>query len=148
MPERYVGGLGLEGATALKRFVEEGGTLLAIDGATDVVMDQFGLPIRSTVRDVPDDQFFIPGSLLRIRVRPDHPLTWGLPRETSGTFVTRRGSQSRGFQILSSAEGGPQDAPAHLAEPLVWWGDGEDLLLSGWALGAENHLAGPPPRCG
>jgi hypothetical protein len=144
MPEEYVGGLGLAGIAALKQFVEDGGTLVALDGAGDVVMDQFGLPIRSTVRGVPDQEFFIPGSLLRIRVRPDHPLTWGLPEKTSGTFVTRRGSQSRGFRILSSARAGDQAAPAHPAEAFVWWGDGSDLLLSGWALGEDRHLAGAP----
>jgi len=144
MPDEYVGGLGLEGVSALKRYVEGGGTLLALDGATDVIMDQFGLPVRSTVREVAPEEFFIPGSLLRIRIRPDHPLTWGLPGESSGTFVTRRGSQSRAFRVLTPARARDARAPAHSVEPFVWWGEEENLLLSGWALGEDRFLAGAP----
>src|SRR5690606_14238874 len=47
MPPRYVGGLGVEGAAALKRYVERGGTLVALDGASDFVIRQFGLPLRN-----------------------------------------------------------------------------------------------------
>ena len=135
MPAEYVGGLGRDGTDALRRWVAGGGTLVALDGAGDVLMDQWELPVESAVRDLSSEEFFIPGSLLRIRVDPEDPVTWGLPPETSGTFVTRRGSQSRAFRLAQGAEG---------VHPLVWWGEGEDLLLSGWALGAESHLGGRP----
>jgi hypothetical protein len=143
MPPRYVGGVGTEGVRALQEFVRGGGTLLALDGATDVVMEQFGLPLRSELEGVPSDRFFIPGSLLRVNPDPEHPLAFGMQPEAVGTFVTRRGSQSRAFRILPPARAGDQRAPEHPVETVVRWGR-DDLLLSGWALGEEEHLAGRP----
>ncbi|MCH7682366.1 MAG: hypothetical protein IIB35_01465 [Gemmatimonadetes bacterium] len=35
MPEQYTGGIGAEGTASLKRFVERGGTLIALDHAAD-----------------------------------------------------------------------------------------------------------------
>ncbi len=143
MPEQYVGGMATGGVLALQRYVQEGGTLLAFDGATDVIMDQFGLPVRSVLEGVSDDEFFIPGSLLRIHPRPDHPLTFGMPEDAVGTFVTRRGSQSRAFRVVPPARSEEAQAPAHLVEPIFDWGE-EELLLSGWALGEGQYLPGRP----
>ena len=42
MPAEYVGGIGVQGVSELKSFVEAGGTLIAIDGATDVPILHFG----------------------------------------------------------------------------------------------------------
>lgn len=135
MPSQYVGGLSRVGVEALRTYAEAGGTVMALDGATDVLMDAWDLPVRSTVRGVSDEAFFIPGSLLRIRVDPEDPFTWGIPEETSGTFVTRRGSQSRAFEITD---------PGADVEPLVWWGPEGSVLLSGWALGEDEYLADRP----
>ena len=65
MPAAFIGGIGAEGAAALKRFAESGGTLIAFDEATDLPIDQFGLPVRNAVADLDSQQFFIPGSLIR-----------------------------------------------------------------------------------
>jgi hypothetical protein len=135
MPERYVGGIGRDGAATLRRFVEGGGRVVAIDGATDFVMEQFGLPVSNALRGLSTDEFFIPGSLLRMTVETDHPLAQGVPREVSGSFVTRRGSQSRAFAIAPGAEGS--------VEVVTRWAP-DGLLLSGWALGEQEHLAGRP----
>jgi hypothetical protein len=135
MPPEYVGGLGRAGTESLRAYVEAGGTVLALDGAGDVLMDEWQLPVRSTVRGVPDQDFFIPGSLLGIRVAAEDPVTWGMPEESSGTFVTRRGSQSRAFEV---------DGAGDRAQPLVSWAPAGSLLLSGWALGEDAHLAGRP----
>lgn len=53
MPEEYVGGLGAEGVAALRRFVEGGGRLVAIDGSTDFAIEQLELPVRNVVQDIP-----------------------------------------------------------------------------------------------
>src|SRR5699024_832685 len=47
MPEEYTGGLGLEGTLALKKFVEERGTLIAFDAASEYAINQFGFPLRN-----------------------------------------------------------------------------------------------------
>ena len=41
MPAVYAGGLGLEGALALKNYAESGGTVIALDAASDFVISQF-----------------------------------------------------------------------------------------------------------
>ncbi len=133
MPEEYVGGLGAEGVAALRRFVEGGGRLVAIDGSTDFAIEQLELPVRNVVQDIPAQQFFIPGSLLRIHIDRSHPLAYGLPEEAAANFVTRRGSQSRAFELRDPAA----------AEVIARWAQ-EEILMSGWALGADEHLAGRP----
>ena len=68
MPEEFTGGLGLEGTLALKKFAEQGGTIVALDGASDFAIQQFGLPVENVVSGVSSKQFFIPGSLVKIKL--------------------------------------------------------------------------------
>jgi hypothetical protein len=139
MPEEYTGGLGLEGALQLKRWVEAGGTLIAVDGASDFVIDGFGLPVRNIVKDVSTESLAVPGSLLRLEVDPADPIGFGIPEETAAFFV-----RSRAFETVAMA-GDEDETPVEREEVDVaaWYGQ-EDLLLSGWELGAEKHLAGRP----
>ncbi|MFQ5571266.1 MAG: M14 metallopeptidase family protein [Rhodothermales bacterium] len=142
MPDAYVGGLGLEGTLALKQYVERGGTLVALDGATEFAITQFGLPIRNVVAGVSSSQFFIPGSLIRIDVEVSHPLAYGMQETTASSF-----GRSRAFEVVQlsrEGEGGREDiqaAPPPPVEVVATYAD-EDLLMSGWALGAEKHIGG------
>lgn len=135
MPEQFVGGIGTEGVQALRRFVERGGRLVALDRATDFAIEQFGLPVRAATAALPPETFFIPGSLIRLQTDPVHPLAHGMPEETAAFFVEVGGTRSRGFEIVEG-DGRPVEVAAR-------WGD-RDLLLSGFALGADEHLAGKP----
>ncbi len=70
------GGMRLEGLAALRDFVLEGGTFIALRSASTLPVD-FGLVPRVELRDTPDG-LFIPGSLVRGAVaRADHPLVYG-----------------------------------------------------------------------
>lgn len=141
MPEKYTGGMGLEGAAALQRYVKKGGTLLAFDSASDFVINQFGLPIDNVVDHTSNSQFFIPGSLIRANVDNSYPLAYGMQPEVAASF-----SHSRAFEIQTidrEGEGGkedikkapqpPVDIPVHYAE--------DDLLMSGWAMGEDKYLS-------
>ena len=86
-PPEYVGGLGEAGLDALRRFVAEGGDLIAIDRAAGAVIDALALPVERPLRDVPREQFSCPGSLLRVVIDAAHPLGYGLPRETAVLFM-------------------------------------------------------------
>lgn len=142
MPEAYVGGMGVEGAMALKQYVSEGGTLVALDGASDFVIEQLGLPLRNVVASVSQERFFIPGSLIRTKVDLTHPLAYGMQEEVAASF-----QRSRAFETVvlpGEGEGGREDiekAPPPPVEVVARYAE-EDLLMSGWALGEEEHIGG------
>lgn len=140
MPDQYCGGIGPEGVASLSKYIRNGGTLIAFDEATDLAINQLGLPVRNTLLRVSERQFFIPGSLVRAKIEPKHRLTWGLPQELSTSF-----QRSRAFEIIvpsRTGEGGVEK----IAEPAkpkasiaVKYAD-KNLLMSGWALGADQYL--------
>ena len=69
------GGMGLDGLAELKKFVEEGGTLLA-DGSSAAVMADFGIASGVTVEHPAN--FFARGSLVRgMLTDPKSPLLYG-----------------------------------------------------------------------
>ncbi len=142
MPPEYVGGLGLAGALALERYVVAGGTLVALDGASDFVINQFGLPVENIVANVSQDAFFIPGSLVRITVDTTQTLAYGMPAEAAAYFV-----RSRAFRTVErtgEGEGGQMELAPAPAPPvtIIARYAVEDILLSGWARGAGPHIGG------
>ncbi len=135
MPEQYTGGVGAEGTASLKRFVEGGGTLIALDHAADFAIEQFGLPVQNVVRGLESGQFFIPGSLMRITVDTGDPLGVGMQEEAAAFFV-----ESQAFSVVPPA--GEGDTRAARDVDVVARYAADDLLVSGWELGAAQHLAG------
>jgi hypothetical protein len=97
MPPEYTGGLGPQGAEALKQFAAAGGTLVFLNGATDYAISQLGVqakpvtPARAGRGGDPDfgggdrtagsSQFYSPGSLLNVKVDTASPLAYGVPSE-------------------------------------------------------------------
>ena len=142
MPEEYTGGLQLSGAMALKEYVEQGGTLVALDAASDFLIEQFGLPVENVVDGLSSRQFFIPGSLVRITVDAAHPIGWGMETEAAASFV-----RSRAFEAIrrsNQQEGGRMEiapGPEPPVEVIARYAE-DDVLMSGWALGEEDHIAG------
>lgn len=80
-------GLGDHGMAQLRRFVAAGGTLVAVDGAVNAVIEDFALPVRRPLAELKADEFSCPGSLLRVVVNVTHPLGYGLPRELPVLFM-------------------------------------------------------------
>jgi hypothetical protein len=124
MPAEYVGGIGEAGVAALKQFVEEGGTLVAFDGATDLPVRRLGIPVKNAIEGVPNTEFYCPGSLLRMDIATGNPLALGMPAEQAAFFVN-----GRAFVI----DGNSPQAVATYAP--------KDLLMSGWING-EQFIAG------
>ncbi len=85
VPGRYAGGIGDEGVEALREFVEQGGTLVALGNASQFAIDRFSLPVTNVVAGLRSDQFFCSGALLRTDVK-EHPVTAGLPAEADILF--------------------------------------------------------------
>jgi Zinc carboxypeptidase len=147
----YSGGVGLEGALALKQFVEDGGQLVAMGSASDFAIQQFGLPARNLLAGVSPSSFYAPGSLLRIDVDPNLPETKGMQPKSVAFFV-----DSDAFQLWDpKPPSGPlrydvDDKPK--PDPMQQLGDHNGIrvlatyakskpLMSGWLLG-EDHVTG------
>ena len=126
-PPEFSGGIGKDGVKKLKEFVEQGGTLVAMASACDLVLDEFNVPVVNVLARTRSDEFNCPGSLLRLNVDPKHPVAYGMPAEVPG-FVNQRIA----FQTTPPA----QEVTRRV---LAWYpNDTEDILMSGWILGAEK----------
>ncbi|MEX2314184.1 MAG: hypothetical protein WD628_00605, partial [Thermomicrobiales bacterium] len=124
-PPEYVGGLGQLGVDALREFVEAGGTLVAIDSACEFAIKQLYLPVRNVVEGLSEEEFYCPGSLLRVIITPSHPLGFGLRRNEVALFM-----KSPAFEL-----GPGSNATIAGSYPL------HEPNLSGWILGSDK-LAG------
>lgn len=135
MPAEFVGGIGVEGAANVRRFVERGGWVVAWDRASDFAIMALSLPLRNTVKETRSEEFFIPGSLLRITTIPTNPLAAGMEANAVAMF-----SDSQAFAIVPPASEGKQramrDVDAFVEYPR------QNILLSGWELGANSYIAG------
>ena len=127
MPEEFTGGLGVEGVKALREFVEQGGTLVALNEASDFAIEQLDLPVRDVTADLKRTEFYCPGSILRTVLDTAHPIAKGMPRESIAWV-----EDSPVFEIKSD--------PLALVRVKVVarYPDAGTPLLSGWLLGAER----------
>ena len=123
----YAGGLGKEGAAALREFVEGGGTIVALSSASEYLIDELRLPVRNALSRVKPDEFLCPGSLVRIEVDPGHPVTFGIPAWTPAfldgpiAFQTAMPGGEMTRRVLASY---PSEA--------------RDVLVSGWIRGEDK----------
>jgi len=124
LPAEYAGGLDKDGAAALKAFVEQGGTLVALSSACEYVIDELALPVRNAAARATD--FAVAGSLLRVEVAPGHPVTDGLPSQLA-VFQ----DEALAFDTVLP---GPEIERRVLASYPAAPGD---VLLSGWMRGPE-----------
>jgi hypothetical protein len=114
---------------ALRQFVEEGGTLVAVGGSTELAI-ALGLPVSSALETRTDkgpqplsrEQFYIPGSVLRVRVDNTTPLGYGLEPDVDVFF-----DRSPVFKLDA-------DAAARDIRRVAWFASASPLR-SGWAWG-------------
>jgi hypothetical protein len=148
MPEEYTGGLGEQGVKALREFVEQGGTLICLNRASDFAIEQFKLPVRNVVDGLPRTEFYVPGSILRIELDTNDPIAKGMPRESIAWV-----ENSPVFEVLNTGSAGAlarnereartKSEPGTGASALpvkvtAWYPKDKDPLLSGWLLGGDR----------
>lgn len=129
MPDEYVGGVGKEGVENLKKFVEAGGTLVFLNRSSAFAIEQFNLPVKDVTKGLGRKDFYIPGSILRTELDTTHPIAKGMPQQSIAWFEnspvfeiqTDPLALSKNFRVIASY---PKDP--------------KQILLSGWALGAEK----------
>lgn len=85
MPDLFSGGIGAAGNAELRRFVEAGGTLIALNQACGVPL-QWDLPVRDVAGPLLREQFFVPGAFLRATIQSNHPLGYGMPTDLNLFF--------------------------------------------------------------
>jgi hypothetical protein len=129
MPPELTGGLGPEGVKQLRYFVETGGTLIFLNRAANFAIDQFKLPLRNVVEGLPRTSFYVPGSILRIKLDTSNPLANGMPEETIAWA-----EDSPVFEVTNDPEA---SVPAGNVHVIASYPADKDPLLSGWLLGAD-----------
>ena len=64
MPPEYEGGIGQEGVANLQAFVEKGGTLVTLNGASELAIGDMDAPARNVLQGVERSRFFCPSGLM------------------------------------------------------------------------------------
>ncbi|MEJ2217317.1 MAG: M14 family metallopeptidase [Gemmatimonadota bacterium] len=124
---KYVGGIGQEGVQAIRDFVRGGGTLVTLNEAGDLAIQALDLPVKYRLDGLKPQDYYIPGSFLRLDVDTSQPEAAGMPQKSIAWV--ERGSMA--FDVTDTS-----------VKVIARYGQGTPLL-SGWALG-QAHIAGQP----
>jgi hypothetical protein len=144
VPGEYVGGVGENGAEALREFVRRGGTLIAFNNASLFAIDALKLPVTNILEGVKPEDFYCSGSLLRVELGDASAQgLWGMPRDPIVMFENGPAFEPKaGFhgKVLLSypkdqnplASGyllHPEKIQGKAAEMEVFYGDGRVYLF-------------------
>ncbi|WP_338868128.1 M14 metallopeptidase family protein [Spirosoma sp. SC4-14] len=119
----------------LKKFMEAGGSVVTIGSSTNLAY-HLGLPVKSALvemtssgqeRPLPNEKYYIPGSVLRVTLDSTQQATWGMPTQTDVYF-----DASPVFKIA------PDAIAKGTVKPLAWFAT-DKPLRSGWAWG-QSYL--------
>ena len=116
----------------IKKFLEAGGMVITIGSSANLAY-HLKLPVRNALiemangreRPLPGEKFYIPGSIMRVKVDSTLPVSWGMNSETDIFFST-----SPVFNLA------PGDISNGSVKPIAWYAS-DKTLRSGWAWGQE-----------
>jgi hypothetical protein len=119
---------------ALKNFAESGGTIVCI-GSSAQLAYHFKLPVADALvemvngqeKKLPNEKYYIPGSVLSVSTNNQTPAGWGIPEKTDVYF-----DESPVFRLQPAAQLTGQ------IKPLAWFSSATPLR-SGWAWG-QSYL--------
>ncbi|HEY0929755.1 MAG TPA: M14 metallopeptidase family protein [Gemmatimonas sp.] len=113
---------------SLKAFIEQGGTVVAIGNSAVNLAAYLQLPVGNHLAKdgtpYPRTQFYVPGSVLRIKVDTTSSAAFGMPGQADVFF-----DASPVFTLGA-------DAASRGVRPIAWF-EGTSPLRSGWAWGQE-----------
>ncbi|HKC64117.1 MAG TPA: hypothetical protein VKB86_10785, partial [Pyrinomonadaceae bacterium] len=124
-PAEFTGGIGEAGVENLRRFVQDGGTLICFDASTELAIKRFNLPLRNALEGLKSSDFYCPGSILGLEVDTTSTIAHGLPHDMNAYFIN-----SSAFDVTD---------PKRVRVIARYSTD--NLLRSGWLLG-EDYLKG------
>lgn len=137
-PAQYTGGIGPEGTEALRAFLADGGTVVALDEASRFAIDRLGAPARAlrttrgapaegadpAGRETPDSgsvfRFYAPGSIFETVVDRSAPIASGMGATAAVYFISST--------ILEAGPG---------SRVVMSYPQGRNPLLSGYVYGPE-----------
>ena len=120
--EVYRMGLGEEGTRAVLEFLGEGGSVIALNKASGYAIKDLMVAAENPLEGLKEQEFYIPGSILRVTLDETHPVAYGYPREAAVYFISGPAFKVKeGYEVAKYPEANP--------------------LLSGWILG-EKQLRG------
>ena len=128
----FVGGLGAEGAEALRTFVSEGGVIVALEDSSTYLIEEFALPIVNPLRGLKTSEFYGPGSIVGASIStlgrggasiPRSSILAGVPDTLSVYF-------DRSLAFV------PKSTTNDVSFPLLY--TASRPLESGWLLGPEK----------
>ncbi|HUF31144.1 MAG TPA: M14 metallopeptidase family protein [Gemmatimonadaceae bacterium] len=136
LPEEYRGHFGRVTAEQtiprLREFISNGGTVVAIGSSAANLAAHLRLPVENHLVEngapLPRTKFYVPGSVLSVRVDNTHPLAFGMPERADVFF-----DDSPVFRLGAAAA-------AQGVRAIAWY-DSETPLRSGWAWG-QAYLEG------
>jgi hypothetical protein len=123
-PDSLQGGLGTAGAAALEAFLENGGTVLAFNEASNYAIENFKLPVKNILAGVRNTDFYAPGSILAVEIKRDHPLAARMTAPVPAVWF----ENSPAFEITDPSR----------ATAVATYQAAGDPLLSGWLLGGAK----------
>jgi hypothetical protein len=125
-PPEYEGGIGEAGIEALADFVGQGGILVALDNAGTLFTKEFNLPVKNVLQGLPESEFFVPTSLLKIKVDNQSPIGYGMPTEAAAMFFR---SVAYSTWLPPSGDWDRQVVASYPED---------NVLLRGWTLGEDR----------
>jgi hypothetical protein len=123
-PDSLKGGLGERGGAALAGFVEQGGTLIAFNEASNYAIDALKLPVRNVLAGVRQNDFYAPGSILSVELDKSHPVASRFVASVPAIWF----ENGPAFDVTDATQ-----AVAVAKYPATG-----NPLLSGWLLGPEK----------
>jgi hypothetical protein len=121
----HKGGLDEDGVRNLREFVSHGGTVVTLGNAAQFATEHLGVPAENVVRELEQDTFFCPGSILKIAVDTRHPIGFGMPESADAMFIN-----NGGYRLLPTFTTTQASVVARYPQ--------EPLLRSGWIVGDEK----------
>lgn len=116
-------GIGEEGTRSIQEFLSVGGSVITLNKASNYAIKDLLVSAENALEGIKEQEFYCPGSILKVNIDETHPIGYGYGREASVMFVSGPAFnvKNEGYPVAIYPETNP--------------------LQSGWILG-EKKLRG------